>query len=376
MASENENLTRIILPILQTKMTMSRSFNEEVISTEEDVEEAIITTTFGNLNNDNDEVVTAKTSSALSLGINPSYWAIGLGCLQMSILLLSLSLIFVYLSEKNHILDNNDIFTQYSNTIMFSMFLIRLLTHKYIVFLFVHHSFFFQNMMFPRQEKTACHLGASLWFLFYFPIILQVCYHILENLTIDQNLFFEKWGNYSSLMLKIGMLDQMFELIVRIWDWSMHLHHYGELCFACMLLDFIPLHDKSSGIYLFCLLATLDRLVHFVHGIAHIVKEREIFLLSKMNSYNVDSNEEENVISGVDLLLPSQERLAQWYWWSFWYYVVFLRILVILLVSIYCTYQWSFLSLLWKVVLPAMVILFIVVDVECYFIIWKRSHLS
>jgi hypothetical protein len=222
------------------------------------------------------------------------------------------------------------------------------------------------------QAKSACHFGAAIWFLFYFPISIQILKHVFDDIHSDQLHFLVTWGSYSAVMLKAGMLDQMFELIVRKWDWSLHLHHYGELIFALLFLDFVPVKYNSTGLYLFCLLSALDRVVHFVHAIHHLVKEREMFINERLHG---DMIVPPYSASGFDAYLPTTHALCRWYYWSFMYYVVFLRTFIIVLVAVFCVYQWSFLTLFWKVLYFLMTLLFILVDIECYSIIWKRTQL-
>ncbi len=125
---------------------------------------------------------------------------------------------------------------------------------------------------------------------------------------------------------------------------------------------------KDPGLFVFCILSSLDRVLHVLFGTSNLMKQYEIecakdpTLVSTYKPY------------GFDLLLPSSpNQLCKLYWIGFWYYCVFLRLSIIIIMTVYCAYQWEYMTVLWKCLLPIITLIFIIIDFHAYVLIYRRS---
>ncbi len=301
-----------------------------------------------------------------SVSENLTVWPFLWSFAQLSVFIFTLSALLVFLSE--YYLDRSA-FIDYANTIVMVVLVFRILSQKFIEEVMKSNSVIFNDMDTLYQQKACAHFGTAIWLLFWIPIAIQLAWHIYENIESNQQIFFEKWGSYAVVILRMGMLDQLIELVLRQMDLSLHVHHYGEIIFSLIFLDFVPVSEKSPGLYVFCLLSAFDRISHPLFSLSSLAKQRDKYISMRRD----EENDFIYTPCGFDLLLPSNHTLATLYWVCFWYYVVFLRIAVTALVCVFCTYQWRYLSLIWKVLYPLMNVLFILVDVNVYLIFWKRS---
>ncbi len=260
------------------------------------------------------------------------------------------------------------LFFDYSHTIIFSLFTFKFMSHKILLHCLETTSWLFARMDSKIHNRATSHFGTTLWGCFWIPINIYMLICVFRDIPRPPLQILMASGPYGYVLLQCGILDQLYDLIIRCPHKEVYVHHIGALLLGLLLLDWVPIDQKDPGLFVFCILSALDRLIHFLYGISNLMKQFEL------ESAKTPSMSSGYIPYGFDILLPSSSNVLSFmYRVGFWYYCVFVRLLIIVIMTIYCVYQWEYMALLWKCLFPSMTLSFILIDYQGYILIYRRS---
>ena len=271
--------------------------------------------------------------------------------------LISITTLQVSLQE----LIGSSVFDKYAQTFILGVFSLKIISHKFIVMTMQNSSVVFNELSESSKSKAAQHFGSFFWGIFYVPITSQL---VFKSFQLSPDDFFKFYGSYVKVCIQQGLLDQLLDLVLRRCDYFLHAHHYGEVIYGIFFLNFTSTDQRDPGGFILTLLFAYDRLIHHLYGLTNLSRNFE-----KLTALKKDFT-----LGRLDKFIPSAATLAGFYFISFWFYVVFLRLVVTGVMILYFSLNFYRIPIVWKILLPAGNILFILIDWKIYQLLWNRAH--
>jgi hypothetical protein len=259
-------------------------------------------------------------------------------------------------------------FEKYRMTFVVLMFLSKVLVGKLIKRTFEMNSPLYQSMQRHVQEKAVGALEVFVQAFYWVPIITHFAYITYATIHQPRVAVFQKFGPYIANILFAGLLDQIYELMVRHPDVYLYAHHFYVIGTTILLLEGLPLDQKCGGVLLLGIQSGLDRLTYCVIVTSYFQKQRSLQLDLIASSLG-----QPFVLEGADVLLPEIDTLQRCYRVAFYHYAVVVRAMVSSAVLIYFIFKWNDTVLVWKILLPLAVAFFYLVDFPTYQLLWRRS---
>lgn len=167
-------------------------------------------------------------------------------------------------------------FVRYRMTFIVLMYLVKVMLGKLVKKTLEVNSVLYQRMPRHVQEKACACLETVAWSFYFIPIVTHFVYIVFATIHDPTVHFFARYGEYCTIILFFGLVEQVYELQVRHPNACLYAHHVFGISATILLIDANPLDQKCAGALLLGIQSGFDRVTHVVFFASYFDNQRSL----------------------------------------------------------------------------------------------------